>query len=87
MFEEMLELVPMCGNTTGQDIFICIDEVLQKYNLPLSKLTSVATDGAPSMTGKTTVLWHYCEKNKVRFMKHPRFIIHIALYIKKYYAR
>ena len=53
MFEELLELVPMRGTTTGKDIFNFVYELLQKYNLPLSKLTSVATDGAPSMTGKT----------------------------------
>ncbi|XP_075423872.1 general transcription factor II-I repeat domain-containing protein 2-like [Ascaphus truei] len=53
IFEELLELVPMRDTTTGQDIFDCVYELLQKYNLPLSKITSVATDGAPSMTGKT----------------------------------
>ena len=53
IFEELLELVPLRGTTTEQDIFNCVYELLQNYNLPLSKLTSVATDGAPSMTGKT----------------------------------
>ncbi|UYV82425.1 hypothetical protein LAZ67_21002056 [Cordylochernes scorpioides] len=53
IFEELLELVPMHGTTTGEDIFNCVYDLLQKYNLPQSKLTSVATDGAPSMTGKT----------------------------------
>ncbi|UYV66404.1 hypothetical protein LAZ67_4001561 [Cordylochernes scorpioides] len=43
----------MHGTTTGEDIFNCVYDLLQKYNLPQSKLTSVATDGAPSMTGKT----------------------------------
>jgi len=52
IFEEFLELIPMRGTTTGQDIFNCVFELLQKYNLPLPKLNSVATDGAPSMTGK-----------------------------------
>ncbi|UYV75065.1 GTF2IRD2 [Cordylochernes scorpioides] len=52
IFEELLELVPMHGTTTGEDIFNCVYDLLQKYNLPQSKLTSVATDGAPSMTGK-----------------------------------
>ncbi|XP_075225727.1 general transcription factor II-I repeat domain-containing protein 2-like [Lycorma delicatula] len=42
----------MHGSTTGHDIFNSVFELLQKYNLPLSKLNSVATDGAPSMTGK-----------------------------------
>ncbi|UYV63329.1 hypothetical protein LAZ67_2003762 [Cordylochernes scorpioides] len=36
-----------------EDIFNCVYDLLQKYNLPQSKLTSVATDGASSMTGKT----------------------------------
>ncbi|XP_076764856.1 general transcription factor II-I repeat domain-containing protein 2-like [Xylocopa sonorina] len=49
---ELLELIPMHGTTTGHDIFNSVFELLQKYNLPLSKLNSVATDGAPSMTGK-----------------------------------
>ncbi|UYV71072.1 hypothetical protein LAZ67_8001602 [Cordylochernes scorpioides] len=53
IFEELLELIPMHGTTTGEDIFNCVYDLLQKYNLPQSKLTSVATDGAPSMTGKT----------------------------------
>ncbi|UYV71536.1 hypothetical protein LAZ67_8003618 [Cordylochernes scorpioides] len=43
----------MHGTTTREDIFNCVYDLLQKYNLPQSKLTSVATDGAPSMTGKT----------------------------------
>ncbi|UYV81730.1 GTF2IRD2B [Cordylochernes scorpioides] len=36
----------MHGTTTGEDIFNCVYDLLQKYNLPPSKLTSVATDGA-----------------------------------------
>ncbi|UYV74832.1 hypothetical protein LAZ67_12001195 [Cordylochernes scorpioides] len=70
IFEELLELVPMHGTTTGEDIFNCVYDLLQKYNLPQSKLTSVATDGAPSMTGKTygfvalrwQVRWLSCSK-------------------------
>ncbi|UYV84576.1 hypothetical protein LAZ67_X002673 [Cordylochernes scorpioides] len=53
IYEELLELVPMHGTTTGEYIFNCVHDLLQKYNLPQSKLTSIATDGAPSMTGKT----------------------------------
>jgi len=43
----------MHDTTKAEDICNCVYEVLQKYNLPLSKLTSVATDGAFSMIGKT----------------------------------
>lgn len=50
--DELLELVPMRGTTKGRNVFNFVYEFLQKYNLPLSKLISVATDGTPSMTGK-----------------------------------
>lgn len=32
IFEELLELIPMPGTTTGQDIFTCVFKLLQKYN-------------------------------------------------------
>ncbi|KAB0803137.1 hypothetical protein PPYR_02406 [Photinus pyralis] len=51
IYEELLELVPLHDTTTGEDIFNAVYELLQKYNLQLSQLSSVATDGAPSMTG------------------------------------
>lgn len=51
VYEELLELVPLHDTTTGEDIFNAVYGLLQKYNLDLSKLCSVATDGAPSMTG------------------------------------
>ncbi|XP_026461497.1 general transcription factor II-I repeat domain-containing protein 2-like, partial [Ctenocephalides felis] len=52
IFDELLELIPMAGTTTGQDIFTCVFDMFQKFNLPSEKLLSVATDGAPSMAGK-----------------------------------
>lgn len=52
IFEELLEILPMLDTTTGEDVFVSVFELLKKYDLPLEKLSSVATDGAPSMTGK-----------------------------------
>ena len=52
IFEELLEIIPMFDTTTGEDVFVSVFELLKKYDLPLEKLSSVATDGAPSMTGK-----------------------------------
>lgn len=40
----------MYGTITGRDIFDRVYELLQKYNLSLTKLTSLTTDGSPSMT-------------------------------------
>jgi hypothetical protein len=49
--EELLELLPMHGTTTGKDLFEEIENLLNKYELPLKKLVSLVTDGAPAMTG------------------------------------
>lgn len=51
VYEELLEIIPMQGTTTGADIFDAVKKVLTEYNLPLTKLVCVATDGAPAMTG------------------------------------
>ncbi|XP_065658975.1 general transcription factor II-I repeat domain-containing protein 2-like [Hydra vulgaris] len=49
--EELLELIPMHGTTTGADIFLEIEKTLDKYELPITKLVSIVTDGAPAMIG------------------------------------
>lgn len=46
VYEELLELVPLRDTTTGVDIFNAVHELLQKYNLDMSKLCSVATDAS-----------------------------------------
>ncbi|XP_025410856.1 general transcription factor II-I repeat domain-containing protein 2-like [Sipha flava] len=35
-----------------EELFVSVHELLKKYELPLVKLSSVTTDGAPSMMGK-----------------------------------
>ncbi|XP_065662992.1 general transcription factor II-I repeat domain-containing protein 2-like [Hydra vulgaris] len=49
--EELLELIPMHGTTTGADIFLEIEKTLDKYEFPITKLVSIVTDGAPAMIG------------------------------------
>lgn len=39
-------------DATRDNLFVSVCEILKKYNLPWSKLFSMAIDGAPSMTGK-----------------------------------
>ncbi|UYV63640.1 hypothetical protein LAZ67_2005138 [Cordylochernes scorpioides] len=87
IFEELLELVPMHGTTTGEDIFNCVYDLLQKYNLPQSKLTSVATDGAPSMTGNTNGFVELLRKKLSEISDGSNIHQHIAFYIRKYYVR
>jgi len=85
IFEELLKMVPLYETTTGEDVFVSICELLKKYDLPLSKLSSVVIDGAPFMTGKIKVSMRDCKKKRMKLV-NINFIGYIALYIKKYYA-
>ncbi|XP_050338240.1 general transcription factor II-I repeat domain-containing protein 2-like [Bactrocera neohumeralis] len=49
--EELLDLIPMKGTTTGEDIFNAVMNCAAEKRLDWSKVHSVATDGAKSMTG------------------------------------
>lgn len=50
--EESLAVLPIKGSTRGEDLFKSFMEFTQEKNLPMNKLLSVCTDGAPSMVGK-----------------------------------
>ncbi|XP_065645508.1 general transcription factor II-I repeat domain-containing protein 2-like [Hydra vulgaris] len=41
----------MHGTTTGADIFLKIKKILDKYKLPITKLVSIVTNGAPAIFG------------------------------------
>ncbi|XP_076805287.1 general transcription factor II-I repeat domain-containing protein 2B-like [Clavelina lepadiformis] len=49
--EELIELIPLKSQTRGEDICEAVLECLRKKGINTSHLVSVATDGAPSMTG------------------------------------
>ena len=49
--EELLKILPLKGKTRGEDIFQIFSEFVQRKQLPLNKLASITTDGAPAMTG------------------------------------
>jgi len=52
--EEMLALLPLTGQTRGQDIHSALMSFFRGpgKTINLKNLVSVTTDGAPSMTGK-----------------------------------
>ncbi|XP_029469398.1 general transcription factor II-I repeat domain-containing protein 2A-like [Rhinatrema bivittatum] len=50
--EESLAVLPMKGTTRGEDLFKSFTELAKEKNLPMDKLISVCTDGAPCMVGK-----------------------------------
>src|SRR5678815_532302 len=58
--EELLGLLPLSGQTRGEDIANAVQKCLEDNKIDLNKITSIATDGSRSMTGKnkgaTTIL-------------------------------
>uniref|UniRef100_H3AIM7 DUF4371 domain-containing protein n=1 Tax=Latimeria chalumnae TaxID=7897 RepID=H3AIM7_LATCH len=57
--EELLDVVPLKERTRGLDIKEALMSVVAKTSLPLQKLTSIATDGAPSMLGSVNGLMEF----------------------------
>lgn len=50
--EDVLDLVGLKDTTKGIDISTAVVNTLNSYNLDLSKLIGITTDGAPAMVGK-----------------------------------
>jgi hypothetical protein len=50
--EELLDIIYLHHTTTGGDIFKEVCRLFGEYDPSLSKLVCMATDGAPSLTGK-----------------------------------
>ena len=42
----------MLGSTTGEDIFNAIKQFFLTHDLDITKVTSMNTDGAPTMVGR-----------------------------------
>lgn len=49
--EELLDLVALQESTRGVDIKTALDSIIKTFDVPLNKLVSIATDGAPAMLG------------------------------------
>nr|XP_060480095.1 general transcription factor II-I repeat domain-containing protein 2-like isoform X1 [Panthera onca]XP_060480096.1 general transcription factor II-I repeat domain-containing protein 2-like isoform X1 [Panthera onca] len=49
--EELLDMVPMTGTSSGNELFVCVEESLKRFNVDWSKLVSVSTDGNSALVG------------------------------------
>ena len=54
--EEFLDLMSLHGRATGEKIKEAVLTCIRNHDLDISKLISIATDGAPAMVGKILVL-------------------------------
>jgi len=50
--EELLGLLPLKGQTRGEDFCAAITEFCKEKEINLEKLISLCTDGSPNMIGK-----------------------------------
>ena len=66
--EEFLSLLPLKTTTRGEDIYNVVKDFVLKANVPLGKLVSITTDGAPAMIGRHSGFIAHC-KNDPDFPK------------------
>lgn len=52
VMEELLTMIPMHGQTTGQEIFRQLCDSIVDAGLLWKRFAGITTDGAPSMTGR-----------------------------------
>ena len=50
--KELLTLLPLKATTQGVDIYTAVKNFFVEKKVPLNKLASITTDGAPAMTGR-----------------------------------
>lgn len=62
--EELLTMISLKGRTRGIDLFTEFKDYVGKINLPLYKLVSITTDGAPAMIGVHNGFISLCQKDE-----------------------
>lgn len=62
--EELLDIVPLKDRTRGIDVKEAMITAFAKANLPIPKLTAIATDGAPAMIGFVNGLVGLCKADQ-----------------------
>uniref|UniRef100_A0A6P7GD25 Protein ZBED8-like n=1 Tax=Diabrotica virgifera virgifera TaxID=50390 RepID=A0A6P7GD25_DIAVI len=61
--EEFLKMLPLTGRTRGEDIYMTFKKFLGETNIPLKKLSSITTDGAPAMKGRNSGFIALCKRD------------------------
>ena len=61
--EELLTILPMKEHMRGEDIFQSFKDSIDKTQLPVCKLISVTTDGAPAMVGRANGFIAKCRED------------------------
>lgn len=62
--EELLTVLHMNAHTRGEDIFQIFKNFIDKNKIPVCKLVSITTDGAPAMTGRRNGFVAKCREDE-----------------------
>lgn len=62
--EELLTILPLKGQTRGQDIYSAFKSFINGTGFPIHKLVSITTDGAPAMVGKQVGFVTLCKNDE-----------------------
>ena len=74
--EDNLAVLPMKGCTRGEHLFKSFMDFVKEKNVPLNKLISVCTDGAPCMVGKNKGFVTLLRQQEKRCILNFHCIIH-----------
>lgn len=62
--EELLTILPLKGQTRGQDVYTAFKSFINSRSFPIHKLVSITTDGAPAMVGKNVGFITLCKNDE-----------------------
>ncbi|GFW16885.1 uncharacterized protein TNCV_2760131 [Trichonephila clavipes] len=57
--EELLTILPLKKKARGEDVYCAFKKYIEEKNIPIYKVVSMTTDGAPSMTGTVNGFFGY----------------------------
>ncbi|GFU95718.1 uncharacterized protein TNCV_4889071 [Trichonephila clavipes] len=80
--EELLTIIPLKGQTRGQDIYNSFKNFIDKTGFPIYKLASITTDGAPAMVGNRIGFIALCNNDE----EIPSFTSYHCIIINRYCA-
>ena len=78
--EELLSVYPMKDTTTVENLFIALQEVLQKHSIKWDKIVDITTDGCPSLIGKNIGLLKRLKDEMKRLPGKEVIFLHCIIY-------
>lgn len=62
--EELLKVISLKGHTRGEDVFFAVKQLILSEKIPIQKLVSITTDGAPALRGSKNGFLALCQRDE-----------------------